>query len=117
MSVEKHYYIIAGYDLTGCTTAMYKDWQWSTEGEDYRYNHSKGKVQLFDDPMSGYYLYFGYVFGAGDQYELDTVSFDVDKVRSTQDIVESELNKLIDLGIISKDCKPKYQIIAFEECA
>lgn len=35
MSMNKHYYVIAGYDLTGWETDKYEDWKWSDDGEKY----------------------------------------------------------------------------------
>ena len=61
MSMESHYYVIAGYDLTGCETDKFKDWKWTEKGEDYINNQCKGEIQFFNDPMSGSYLYFGYI--------------------------------------------------------
>lgn len=41
MSMESHYYVIAGYDLTDCETDKFKDWKWTEEGEDYINNQCK----------------------------------------------------------------------------
>jgi hypothetical protein len=46
MSMESHYYVIAGYDLTGNETDKFKDWKWSDEGEDYICNQYKGEIQF-----------------------------------------------------------------------
>ena len=32
MSMERSYYVIAGYDLTGNETDKFKDWKWSDGG-------------------------------------------------------------------------------------
>ena len=80
MSVSRDFYVIAGYDLTGWDTDKLRDWKWE-EGEEYICNHSKGNIQLFDDPMSGSYLYFGYVLARNEMYEDDEVSkFKVDDI-------------------------------------
>ena len=118
MSINKNYYVIAGYDLTGWETDKYEDWKWTDEGEKYICSQSKGNVQLFDDPMSSEHLYLGFVLAAGDEYEFRTDSFDVELVTCVKNLVTSELIKLIGLDVISKDPKfnPKYQVIVFEEC-
>lgn len=77
MSMESHYYVIAGYDLTVNETDKFMNWKWSDEGEDYICNQCKGEIQFFDDPMSSSHLYFGYVLAAGDEYSFDTEMFDV----------------------------------------
>ena len=33
MSVNRNYYVIAGYDLTEFKTDKFKDWKWTEEGE------------------------------------------------------------------------------------
>lgn len=118
MSISRDYYVIAGYDLTGWDNDKFDDWKWTDDGEEYFCNQIKGRIQLFDDPMSGDYLYFGYVLAKLDMYEAETTKFDIDVVNQVKENVEGELIKLIDLGVISKDpkFKPKYQVIVFEEC-
>ncbi|MDD5901728.1 MAG: hypothetical protein PUC73_12635 [Lachnospiraceae bacterium] len=119
MSVDRRYYLINGYDLTGMDCDKLKDWKWTDEGEDYFCYQRKGKIQLFDDPMSGTYLYFGYILGAGDQYEFETVKIDSEEVVRSRGYVEAELIKLQELGVITKDPKfiPKLELIMFEECS
>lgn len=118
MSISKNYYTIAGYDLTGWDTDKYEDWKWTDESEKYTCYQRKGQIQLFDDPMSGSYLYFGYVLAEGDEYEFNTTKFDAEIINQVKENVKGELTKLIDLGVISKDpkFKPKYEVIVFEEC-
>lgn len=118
MSISRDYYVIAGYDLTGWETDKFEDWKWTDEGEKYFCNQTKGRIQLFDDPMNGDYLYFGYVLAKLDMYEAETTKFDIDIVNQVQENVKGELLKLIDIGVISKDpkFKLKYQAIVFEEC-
>ena len=122
MSVNKNYYVIVGYDLTSCKTDKYEDWKWTDEGEDLLSNQVKGKIQLFDDPMYGNYLYIGHIFATGDEYEFDTAKISIGDISSTniRSNVNHKVNKLIEKGII--DCsscfqKPlEYKIIIFEEC-
>lgn len=116
MSVNRNYYVIAGYDLTGMETDKFDDWKWTEEGEDYTCYQRKGKIQFFYDPMSGSHLYFGYILVAsGDMYGYETSKFKIDEVIKRFGDVKVELIKLIELGVIAKDPK-EYQIIAFEEC-
>ena len=119
MSMESNYYVVAGYDLTGYETDIYKDWKWTDEGEDYICNQRKGEIQFFDDPMSGLYLYFGYVLASGNAYSFDTISFDVSDIEKYSRKVKTELLKLQEMGVITKDphFKPVFKIIAFEECS
>jgi len=118
MSMESSYYVIAGYDLTGCETDKFQDWKWTEEGEDYINNQCKGEIQFFDDPMSGSYLYFGYVLADGDEYSFNTEMFDVSDIEQCSGKVKSELVKLQEMGIITKDphFNPVFKIIVFEEC-
>lgn len=118
MSVVSNYYVIAGYDLTGMETDKFDDWKWTDEGEKYTCNQTKGKIQLFDDPMSGCHLYFGYILASGDAYGYETSKFKVDDVNGIYGDVKAELVKLIEMGVITEDPNliPEYQIIAFEEC-
>ena len=118
MSMESHYYVIAGYDLTGNETDKFKDWKWSDEGEDYFCKQRKGEIQFFNDPMSDSYLYFGYVLASGDEYSFNTTSFEMSDIEKCFGKVKAELVKLQELGVITKDqhFKPVFKIIVFEEC-
>ncbi len=118
MSVNRNYYVIAGYDLTGMKTDKFDDWKWTDEGENYTCYQGKGKIQVFYDPMSGEHLYFGYILADGDMYGYETSKFKVEDVNGIYGDVKAELVKLIEMGIITKDPRfiPEYQIIAFEEC-
>lgn len=118
MSMESHYYVIAGYDLTGNETDKFDKWKWTDEGEEYTCNQDKGEVQFFDDPMNGSYLYFGYILASGDEYSFDTEMFDVSDIEKCSGKVKAELIKLQEIGIISKDphLDPVFKVIVFEEC-
>lgn len=115
MSVDRNYYVIGGYDLTGFKTDKYDYWQWTGQGEEYTHNQTKGKIQLFDDPMDGSYLYLGYIFASGDDYDFDTACFSISDIEKCQDEVEAELLKLVDMGVILKPALAEFRIIAFEE--
>lgn len=118
MSIDKSYYVIGGYDLTDFKTEKYDDWKWTEQGEEYINYQSKGKIQLFDDPMSNSYLYFGYIFASGDEYEFNTACFSVLDIELCRDEVKDELAKLIEAGIISSEAltQAEFKIMAFEEC-
>lgn len=117
MSMNKNYYVIAGYDLTAFKTDKYEDWRWTDDGEKWLCNQVKGRIQLFDDPMCGDYLYLGFILAAGDEYDFRTTKFDVVDVNNAFSGVYAMLCWLQGEGVISKDpkCIPEYKIIAFVE--
>lgn len=117
MSVESSYYAIVGYDLTDCETDKFRAWRWTEEGEMYTCYQRKDKIQFFDDPMNGLHLYFGYILGCGDCYEMDTAKVDLEDITNKVELVNNELMKLQDLGIIKKDISVRCQFIMFEECS
>ena len=118
MSMESNYYVIAGYDLTNYKTDKYNDWKWTEEGETYTDYQVKGEIQLFDDPMSGSYLYLGYVLADGDEYSFETTLFEVSDIEKCSGKVKAELIKLQEVGVITKEphFNPTFKIIVFEEC-
>jgi hypothetical protein len=115
--MNKNYYVIAGYDLTALKTDEYEDWRWTDDGEKWLCNQVKGRIQLFDDPMCGDYLYLGFILAAGDEYDFRTTKFDVADVNNAFSDVSAMLCWLQGEGVVSKDTKyiPKYKIIAFVE--
>lgn len=115
MSVETNYYLINGYDLAGMETDKLDDWKWSDEGEDYTNSKYAGKIQLFDDPMSGRHLYLGYILAAGDQYEFNTTKVDNEELYRSGSYVYGELTHLQELGVIESNSTPKLELIMFEE--
>ena len=118
MSIESSYYVVAGYDLTGCETDKFADWKWSKEGGNYICTQRKGEIQFFDDPMNDSYLYFGYVLASGDEYSFNTEMFNISDIEKCHGYIETELVKLQKIGIIKKDLqfKPVFKVIVFEEC-
>lgn len=117
MSVDRNYYVIAGYDLTKYKTDKYKDWHWTDDGQDFTCYQSRGHIQLFDDPMSNSHLYLGYVLGAGDEYEFNAIKTDIVQLECLQLKVEEVLNHLNDIGVIDIEFENvDYELIVFEEC-
>lgn len=118
MSINKNYYVIGGYDLTNFQTDKYPDWKWTEQGEEYICRHVNDKIRLFDDPMSGFYLYLGYIFASGDEYDFDTACFSVSDIENHRKDVEAELLKLVEAGVIRKEAliHSPFNLIAFEEC-
>lgn len=121
MSVYRNYYVIAGYDLTKYKTDKFNNWRWSLESDDYLRYKRKNKIQLFDDPMNGSYLYLGYILACGDRYEFDTTKIPLVKPSVHMDEVIEVMSKLEKIGIIKADDNVllndilEYQIIAFQE--
>ena len=117
MSICKNYYVIVGYDLTGYQTDKFDEWVWTEAGERYINNKTKGRIQLFDDPMSGDYLYLGYILSAGDQFDFNTTKFGISTIENYLPYVAHELIQLQSEKIISKEIKASsHQVIVFEEC-
>lgn len=117
MSINQSYYVIAGYDLTDAVTDKYRDWKWTDEGERYLCNKVYGKIQLFDDHVSGGHLYLGYIMASGDQYYFPTTVFNPWDVTGLKIVVDSVADNLVKCGVIdaSKAKYIKFQIIAFVE--
>lgn len=120
MNINKDYYVIAGYDLTGWETDKFDNWKWTDEGKEYFYNQTKGNIQLFDDPMNGNYLYLGYVLASGDNDDFETTKLKTGIANKMKKTVKDELLKLIKIGVIDAEAKREldgYQVLVFEECA
>lgn len=117
MSMNKNYYVIAGYDLTELKTDKFENWRWTDDGEKWFCNQVKGRIQLFDDPMCGDYLYLGFILAAGDEFDFQTTKFEVPDVDCAFSGVTSMLCWLRHEGVISQDPKyiPVYKIIVFVE--
>ena len=120
MSVNRNYYIIAGYDLTGLDTDKFNEWKWTEDGEKYTCNQVKEEIQLFYDPMNGEHLYLGYILACGNEYEFKTTKIDTLDISYWSKYVAEALCELQEIGVISKDYeykdRPKYQVIIFKEC-
>ena len=120
MSIDKNYYVIAGYDLTGYKTDKYDDLKWTDEGEKYLCYQSINHIQLFDDPMSDKHFYLGYIFAKGDEYDFETTKVNILDLKDKEQDVVYELKQLRDIGIVDENIfeseNLKYEMIVFEEC-
>ena len=117
MSINKNYYVIAGYDLTNLKTDKFEDWRWTDNGEKWLCRHFKDNIQLFDDPMCGDYLYLGFILAAGDEYDFKTTKFDIVDVKNAFGDTALALSLLQNKGVIEHNTNdvPEYKIIAFVE--
>jgi hypothetical protein len=117
MSVNKNYYVIAGYDLTNLKTDKFEDWRWTDDGEKWLCYQVNGNIQLFDDPMCGDYLYLGFILAAGDEYDFKTTQFDIADINNAFGDTALALSLLQNKGVIESNINsvPEYKIIAFVE--
>lgn len=112
MSVEKNTYGIVGYNLTEyrdkiCTEENCEsDWY-----EDLRCYQRVGKIQIFDDPMSSEYLYFGYIFFETDEYGSgdETHPINLTEINAVSNVVKDKLIEYFRLQI------GEPQVIIFNE--
>lgn len=112
MSVDKSTYGIIGYDLTDIKDTLLNevvcesDWY-----ENLRNNQREGHIQAFDDPMSGDYLYFGYIFfECGDEYRNAMSSISLSDIEQAKKEVEMSFNKHFGL-----DLKEEPKVLVFHE--
>ena len=118
MSVSRTRYVIVGYDFTEYKDMLLADdWKWKPENEQYSCYQSKGEIQFFDDPMSGDYLYFGYIFAVLDEYDDSEVChIPIGEFQRQKQYVD---NKLWNMGWLQKLSLEhiNYEVIAFTECS
>ena len=112
MSIDKNTYGIVGYDLTEYKDKICTEENCDSEWyEDLRNSQRVGKIQIFDDPMSGEYLYFGYIFFETDEsYESAMDSISLLGVKEYGDWVKKELFEKLKIQI-----SEPIQIIVFNE--
>lgn len=118
MSMDKNYYVIAGYDLTQYKTDKFREWIYE-EGEEYICHPTCGRVQLFDDLDRNRYLYLGYIFAAGDEYDFQPQKIDLVEAEMMELKVSNVLEHLQEVGVVTEDIDIRglvYELIAFEEC-
>jgi hypothetical protein len=114
MSVTCCNYVIIGYDLSKDRDKLYtEDWVRNEDNiNNWEYNQIKGEIQLFSDPMSGCYLYFGYIVAANDEYEDETVKISISDMERQKRYVD---HKLKQTGLhLSNEIYP-FEIISFVE--
>lgn len=119
MSVNRNYYIIAGCDLTAYRTSKYNDWKWTKEGEQLTCYQNKGRIQFFEDPMDGNYLYLGYILACGDEYDFPTTKVNMKEFSRQEPYVRDKIKQLVIDGVLPPEAYSvdlKYEIIIFEEC-
>lgn len=119
MSVNKDFYVICGYDITGCETDKFDDWHWTDDGEKFTCCQRVDKIQLFTDPMAGCYLYLGYIIAHMDEYD-DSVKFGVDymDIEGKFEDVHAKLKHLIEIGVVSENAYDRTpEVFAFIECS
>ena len=69
MSIKRNTYLIFGYDLSDKRDELLtEEFMDDDDNESFYCNHRCGQVQMFDDPMSGGYLYYGYIAASFDEY-------------------------------------------------
>lgn len=117
MSVTRTRYVIAGYDLTRFQDILLADdWKWKPENEQYSCYQSKNNIQLFDDPMSGEYLYFGYIFAVLDEDDDSEVShIPIEEFQEKKVLVDYKLQEMGWSSKLPREPIP-YEVIAFTEC-
>lgn len=118
MSMNRTTYLIAGYDLTNYKTDKYEEWSWTDEYENYTCNQVKGKIQLFDDPLNGVYLYLGYILAEIDDYgDYDAEIINPKYISEVMPDVNQALIELEAKGVISGliNLRLDYKLIIFDE--
>lgn len=120
MSVSRSDYILIGYDFTHIKDLILtEEFMETDEYDDLVCNQIKGEIQFFDDPMSGDYLYFGYIVSCHDDEwnsYCDKLNFD------DYELVKDWVNKKFEsLSICTGDIKEYYleevkcEILGFAE--
>ena len=126
MSVERNDYIILGFDLTKYRNKIYTE-EWCTDEniDKWECYQSKGKIQLFSDPMCGSHLYFGYILSAQNEYDkpetikinlADSNELDINEKYDLvlDNLMDSNLFSLPLKNIVDDDKVP-FEIIFFAE--
>ena len=117
MSVDSKHYLIYGYDLKGKETDSFENWKWSDEGESFLCNQVPGEIQLFDDPMSGCHLYFGYVLASGYAYDGGVTIISEEELINAKKLVQERLKYLEAIEVIRfNSFVQNPELIFFEEC-
>lgn len=113
MSMTKHNYVIAGYDLTALKdTLITEEWMENPDNEQYYCNQKKGEIQLFDDPSSDSHLYFGYIISANDECKDHPEMTSISELQRQKQYVDF---KLTHMGLKLPKEPFIYGIISFAE--
>lgn len=124
MSTVMTDYVILGFDLTSYIDDIYtEEWRTDENMEKWESNQSKGHIQLFPDPMSGCYLYFGYIVSVQDGYEDNIYKLDLSDRKYIEKMYDKTLDALIESKLISKQVlqtvingtKMPFEVICFTE--
>lgn len=97
MSMERTNYVIVGYDFTKFKDRLYtREWYSNDDVREMREDYQrKGNVQVFSDPCSGNYLYFGYILSVDDEYsDSGTVKFGLSDLQDKKKLVDSKLKQV-----------------------
>ena len=126
MSSEREDYIILGFDLSPYREQIYTG-EWCTDEniDKWEYCQTKGNIQLFTDPMSGFHLYFGYILSAQDEYdnpETTKISLTDEEIKHMEKIWDKVLDALNETKLVSKSMmeviatdKVPFEVICFTE--
>lgn len=127
ISTVRHDYVILGYDLTPYMDEIYTD-EWSDNEDNYNrweVNQNPEEIQLFSDPMSGCFLYFGYIVSAKKDYDDDdTVKIDItdDGIDRLSEICDRVNDALMETGLITEEVEDRiikdgvpFELICFTE--
>lgn len=115
MSSVRNDYVIVGYDFTQFKDDLYdEEWAENPDNEEYWCHHEKGNIQMFDDPMDGDHLYFGYIISANDEYDNTFTAIPLAELERQKPYIDSKLNN-IGWNISDIIRESKYQLISFSE--
>lgn len=126
MSTTRKDYVILGFDLSLYREQIYTE-EWCTDEniEKWEEYPSKGNIQLFSDPMSGCYLYFGYILSAQNEFdepEVTKITLRDKEVKFMEKIWDKVLDALDETELISKSIMKEiatdnipFEVICFTE--
>ena len=113
MSTYATHYVILGYDFSSKRSEILdEDWLWTKDGENWTCKTSEGNIQLFADPRSGTYLYFGYILSNRDDDDEWAESIKIEDIINKRPLVDEALKQL---NLPIPDDLPDYKMIFFTE--
>lgn len=100
MSVNKDVYMCVGYDLTIVKDDIItEDFVETDEYDNLTCYRSNGSVALFTDPMSGNYLYLGYIIGeVPDGYSDVKIEFDLNDIGDAERLINPVMTRMMELA-------------------